>query len=552
MNPPDTGPVLLVAPWGPLHIATAPGGDLPKLSRRAQGMLVFLSQQPELRAERGELADLLWSDRSEAQARGSLRQELAVLRRVLPKAILQSDRQSVWLDPARVEVDDAGDGGFLQGFDLPSEGFEDWLRHMRSQASERGAAPAAARDETRRSCLAVLSFDDLDGGQDPFADGIVEEITCALSRARDFHVIARQSTAALGGATMEVAEAAARLGADYLVQGSVRRALDRVRIAVRLVRGHDAHTLWSERFDDRIDDLFDLQDRIAMQVAGQISPNVRNAEIERARAMPPQNRSAYDLVLLAYPRFWTLRPDDNLEAERLVSMALNHAAEYAPALALKAWILTQRVTDMWSRDPRGERARALDLAERALRHAGDHVPSLVATGAALAQAGTDPRRARLTIEHALRLDPNNAWGWLRMGWLHQFVGEGPEAINCFDRAERLSPLDPFLHEIHFGRAATLYRWYGENDRGIALIEDTLRRFPDVDWPHRMLAVAHARAGRIDRARAAAAELLRRVPQLSIAYLQESLPPIALAHSDDYMEMLRLSGIPETFGGEPSP
>ncbi|WP_209427887.1 hypothetical protein [Pararhodobacter sp. SW119] len=544
MNSGDFGPVLRVAPWGPLRIATAPGRDLPKLSRRAQGMLAFLSQQPGLRAERGELADLLWSNRSEAQARGSLRQELAVLRRVLPNGILQADRQSVWLEPARVEVDGAGDGDFLQGFDLPSEGFEDWLRRMRSRASQRVAAPVEAH-EMRRSCLAVLPFDDLDGAQDPFADGIVEEISGALSRARDFHVIARQSAAALGGEAMDVTEAAGRLEADYLLQGSVRRVGDRVRIAVQLVRGRDAHTLWSERFDDRIDDLFELQDRIAMQVAGQVSPSVRNAEIERARSTPPQNRSAYDLVLLAYPRFWTLRPDDNLEAERLVSMALNHAADYAPALALKAWILTQRVTDMWSHHPRGERARALDLAECALRHAGNHVPSLVAAGAALAQAGTDPRRARLTIEHALRLDPNNAWGWLRMGWLHQFVGEGPEAITCFDRAERLSPLDPFLHEIHFGRAATLYRCCGESERGIALIEDGLRRFPDIVWPYRMLAVAHARAGRIESARAAGAELLRRLPHLSIAYLHEALPPIALAATDGYMEMLRLSGIPET-------
>lgn len=198
------------------------------------------------------------------------------------------------------------------------------------------ASSAAARDETRRSGLAVLSFDDPDGAQDPFAHGIVEEITCDLSRSRDFHVIARQSAAALGDPSMDVAEAAARLGADYPVQGSVRRAGDHVRIAVRLVRGNDAHTLWSERFDDRIDDLFDLQDRIAMQVAGQTSPNVRNAEIERARATSPQNRLAYDLVLLACPPFWTLRPDDNLEAERLVSMALDHAADSLPASSASA------------------------------------------------------------------------------------------------------------------------------------------------------------------------------------------------------------------------
>jgi len=151
--------------------------------------------------------------------------------------------------------------------------------------------PARIPTRKERPSLAVLPFDELGAPDtDMFADGVVEEITSALSRVHEFHVVARQSAYALADRGVDALKAAARLGTDYLVEGSLRRAGDRVRISVQLIDGKSANTLWAHRFDDRLDDLFDLQDRIAAQVAGQISPNLRTAEIARASDRPPTGR----------------------------------------------------------------------------------------------------------------------------------------------------------------------------------------------------------------------------------------------------------------------
>ena len=528
---------------GPLCISNS-AGQIDALSRRAQAMLVYLACQPGMRAERGLLADLLWSDRGEVQARASLRQELAVLRKALPDGALDANRQWVWLDESHVQVDETGGPDFLQGFDLNSEGFEDWLRERRNTTPL--LTPAVALEPAgNRPAIAVLPFVELGvPDTDMFVDGVVEEITGALSRVDEFDVIARQSAYALQGAQLDVPQAAARLGAGYIVEGSVRRAGDRVRIAVQLVSGADGKTLWSERFDDRLDDLFDLQDRIAAQVAGQISPSLRQAEITRASSRAPQNRSAYDLLLTAYPNFWSLRQQDNARAGKILDQALALDPKFVPALALRAWVHAQQTTYMWAADPAAERALAIGIADKAAALVGDHAPSLTAIGGAYAQAGSDSALARTYIDRALSLDPNNAWAWIRKGWLHYYLQEAQPALTAFDRAERLSPLDPFAHNITFGRAAVSYRWMEDTQTGLQMIEDGLRRHPGVVWPLRMLAVGYVRAGNLPAARDTAARLMQHLPHLTVRYLKDALPPIANRVTEDYYQHLIAAGIPE--------
>mgnify|MGYP001971934523 CR=1 FL=1 len=529
---------------GPFRV-TSGGEIVPSLSRRGQGLLAFLARQPDMRAERGLLADLLWSDRAEAQARASLRQELTTLRQRLPEGAVQADRQAVWLDPGLIRVME-GPGTFLQGFDLPSEGFEDWLRAERSAHEDLPPAPADAKPpRASRPALAALPFTEIGvPPEDMFADGVVEEITGALGRVREFDVVARQSAFALGPGPVDARMAAETLGATYLVEGSIRRAADRVRISVQLVAGTNGRTLWSARFDDRLDDLFDLQDRIAAQVAGQLAPNLRLAEIDRAGARPPADRTAYDLMLTALPHFWTLRPEDNLRAIDLLGTAVDREPEFAYALALKGWAHAQQAVYMWARDPAAERATAFALADRAAELVGDHAPTLTAIGGVYGQAGDDRKLAETYITRALDLDPSNAWALIRKGWMHQYTGEVDAALETFDRGERLSPLDPFLHQIVFGRAATHYRWSEDPTEGLHMIEDGLLRFPGVHWPLRMVAVANVRLGRMDAARTAAARLMAHLPHLTIRYLKAGLPPIATHFNDDYFSALHAAGIPE--------
>jgi len=446
--------VLTLSFNGPFLAKSPESGPALGLSRRGQAILAYLACQKGMRAERGLLADLLWSDRAEEQARASLRQELAVLRKTLPEGAITADRQFVWLDEDRVAVT-GRDGGedFLQGFDLASEGFEDWLRQMRMLDAPPSATPTPPRPHDRPT-LAVLPFEELGAAEnDMFADGVVEEITGALSRVREFDVIARQSAFALQGEKIAVPEAAARLGADYIIEGSVRRSGGRVRLSVQLIDGAGGQNLWSERFDDRLDDIFDLQDRIAAQVAGQISPNLRAAEIARADRRQTGGRTAHELYLTAYPPFWNHDRDGNRTALQQLDRCLAVDPGHGPALALKAWCLAQEVAYMYTDDPDRDRALALSALETAKEHIADHAPSLTAIGAAVSLVTEDIEQANSFIDHALAVDPSNAWAWMRRGWARAYVGNLDEAIAALDHAEKLSPLDPFRFNFLLGKAA---------------------------------------------------------------------------------------------------
>ena len=522
---------------GPFRL-TEPGGHMiESLSRRGQAMLAYLACQPGKRAERGALADLLWSDRSEEQARASLRQELAVLRKVLPENLLQANRQSVWLDPELIETS-RDQNEFLQGFDLHSEGFEDWLRLERSRASflELQTRPIMPGRREEQPSLAVMPFEKLGANDhDMLAESVVEEITGALSRVQAFHVIARQSVVALKDQPFTVQQTSDMLGCDYLIEGSIRRLNDRIRISVQLVRGRDGHTLWTERFDDRIDDLFDLQDRIAAKVAGQISPHLRAAEIARAKRQPPDNRSAYELVLTALPHFWAHDSSENDRAIFLLNAALDKAPDYGVARAQRSWCFAHSCCYHWTMEPEKVRGTARTDFDAALPQVGDHAPALTALSATAALALKDFSTANDLAKRAISIDPNNAWAWLRLGWTSCYLGKPKEGLEQFDRAEALSPLDPFHFNIQFGRSACL-RVLKDFDGAIALIKEGLRAAPRAVWAYRMLFGTLWLKGDRDGAIVAGRKWLAAYPGLSKDILLEGLP--TWDHDPDYLALLK--------------
>lgn len=511
-------------------------GPVGKIGRRGQALLAYLALEPRRRASRSAAMTLLWGDRSDEQARASLRQELATLKKALPEGTLMADRTDIWLEDTALAP--GGSGEILAGLDLPGEAFEDWLRQARS-----GVAPVASASRGRPS-LAILPFVEMGAAEaDMFADGIVEEITGALSRVHEFHVIARQSAYAVETEALDSPEIAERLGVAYLVEGSVRRAGDRVRIAVQLVRGNDGHVLWSERFDDRLDDLFDLQDRIAARVAGQISPSVRMAEISRARSTPPADRSAYELVLSAIPHFWAHRKDDNRRAIRYLDEALARDPDYGWALAMKSWCHAQEAAYLWSDDPARDRRIAIEHAERAVPLAGDHAPTLAAICAGLSLTTDDQSRPKTFIDRALAIDPNSAWGWLRSGWLHCLFNQPGTALEHFARAEALSPLDPFLFNIRFGQANAMAE-LGRIDDAISLVREGLNMAPGVEWAYRMLAAYCGMKGDEAGASAALKRYLAAYPGITIAKMRAGMPPSIFLTQRAYFEGLRRAGVPE--------
>jgi TolB-like protein/DNA-binding SARP family transcriptional activator len=405
------------------------------------------------------------------------------------------------------------------------------------------AAPAARPRQV--PSVVVMPFDDLGSEQDDyFADGVVEEITSALSRIRDFFVIARQSAFTYKGHFVDVREVGRDLGVRYAVEGTVRRGGDRVRITVQLIETETGTQLWSDRYEDKTDDIFDLQDRIASHVAGAINPSIRASEIELAKQTRPENLQAYDLMLRALPHFWAHRKEDNQIALDLFGEALTRDPDYGVALAFKAWCHAQQACYLWADDPGEEREKAVAAAEQAALRVGDNATALTAIGATYSITTADYELAESFINRSLAIDPNNAWGWMRAGWLKALFDRDMEkAMDCFERALALSPFDPFRFNILFGMSV-VHQHRGDLKTAIELTKEGLRAGAGVTWAYRMLATYYARAGDQENAADALARFMQHYPGITMEKMRQGVPPGMVENQQEYFEGLRKAGIPE--------
>ncbi len=405
-------------------------------------------------------------------------------------------------------------------------------------------APPQARDRDQPGII-VMPFDNLSGEADGyFCDGVVEEITGALSRVKEFFVIARQSAFTYKGRFVDVREVGRQLGVHYVVEGTVRRGGDRLRISVQLVDAETRAQLWLDRYEGATTDVFDFQDRIAAQVAGAILPAVRNAEIAVAARKPPGNLRAHDLVLQAYPRIWSHDPQDNREAIALLDAAVAADPRCGRAHALLAWCHSQDVVYLWSTHPEASREAARRAVEAAADLIADDPTALAAVGAALSQCLSDQVRAASFIGSALALDPNNAWAWARYGWLCVYRLEPEEAIRGFERSMALSPLDPLAFNLRIGIAAAL-GCKGDYAGAAKLLREVTSRHPKVTWVYRMLAYTAALSGDLPAARDAVQRLLAANPNASIELMKSSHPSRhRAAVFEPMLEGWRLAGLPE--------
>ena len=364
--------------------------------------------------------------------------------------------------------------------------------------------------------IAVLPFDNMsaESGQDYLADGIVEAITAALSRIRSFFVIARSSAFTYKGRTVNVRDIGKELGVAYLIEGSVQKGGNRLRITVQLVETETGAHVWSSRYDGTVDDIFDLQDRITEQLAGAIQPSIRIAEIERSQRKRPQDLGSYDYTMRAMPHVWALEKDESTKALELLEKALAIDPEYPLALSLAGWCHAQRSVYNFVEDIAGSQAKARALAERAAELSGDD-PIILAVLGAIHTFVRNYGTARILLERALTLDPNSAWAWTRLGWVENYSDRPRDAITHFERALRLSPLDPmnFNNYVGFGSAHELL---GEYDKAAAMYRRALEERPNARWIYRHLAGALSGAGRVEEGKAALAEMLRSYPDLTIS------------------------------------
>jgi TolB-like protein len=394
--------------------------------------------------------------------------------------------------------------------------------------------------------IAVLPFQNLSGDpeQEYFADGMVEDIIAALSRVRWLFVIARTSSFTFKGRAVDVKQVARELGVRYVLEGSVRKAASRVRIAGQLIDASTGVHLWADRFEGALEDIFDLQDQVTESVVGAIGPRLEQAEIARAKRKPTESMDAYDYYLRGMASFdqWTREGID--EALRMFYRAIEIDPDFAAAHGAAARCYNLRKVSNWMSDREQEIGETARLARRAVALGGDDAAVLSAAGIALAYVGGGLDDGAAFIDRALTLNPNLALAWRHSGWVRVFLGEPDTAIEHVARSMCLSPLDP---QIALMQAATAHAHFfaGRYDMASSWAGTAVRDRPSYIAALRIAAASHALAGRLEQAQKAMARLRELDPALRVSNLRDRLGPY---RREEYVanleEGLRRAGLPE--------
>lgn len=398
--------------------------------------------------------------------------------------------------------------------------------------------------------LVVLPLRNLTGSRanDMLAEGFVDEIMAALSRASGFSVVSRRFTEAYDSNT-DARTIALELGARYMLAGSLRMSGDLIRVTLDLSHSQDRAQLWSERLDGRAADAFVLQEKVASLTAGTLHTVIRAAEIERAARKGESGLDAHDYILRALPAFWSHVQVANETSIALFERALALEPRNALAMAFKAWGLAQRVTYVWSSEPLEDAASALRLAETAAEIGPDDAMVLTAAGAAFSMLRPNQRRAFGLIRKALSIDSYLSWAWLRLGYAHVYAAQPTDAVASFERAIALSPLDPIKFNAYAGLGAAYFDLQ-DYARAQEHVTTALEHKPGLIWAQRLLATAAAHAGDLETAREAVARLRASSPGMSIARLRTALPHLSGDMLERYLRGLRMAGMPEE--AEPDP
>jgi len=414
-------------------------------------------------------------------------------------------------------------------------------------ASSRAAMPVRAPlPLPDKPSLAVLPFQNLTGDaeQEYFVDGMVEEITTAIARLPWLFVIARNSAFTYKGKPVDVKQVASELGVRYVLEGSVRKAGNRVRITGQLIDTTTGAHIWADRFDGALDDIFDLQDRVASNVVGVIEPKLQKSEIERVARKPAESLGAYDLYLRALEQYHKYIKEGFGEAVALLERALVIDPSYAPAAALIGWCrVFQR--EGWQLVSEAEAKEALRLARYAIEAGKDDPDVLWMAGHVILLFGGDVAGAAGAFDRALVLNPNSAHAWMARGLATYCQNRPDPAIEAFERAMRLSPLDPQSHMFTCGMAFA-HIAAGRYEEAMEWADRSLRELPRYRPSMYLKVIICAHVGRLEEAREWLGRLLKIMPGLTIAKYQAFFAAGWLPQHVEafYADGLRKAGLPE--------
>jgi TolB-like protein/Flp pilus assembly protein TadD len=503
------------------------GPDAIAVGPQVFDLLTYLLRNRERVVTKDDLIDAVWGGRIVSES--TLTSHINAVRRAIGDT---GEEQRLVRTIARKGYRFAGD--VREADDSERPGPEQHL----GQASQALALPD-------RPSIAVLPFLNLSGdpAQDYFADGVVEDIITALSRMRWLFVIARNSSFTYKGRAVDVKQVGRELGVGYVLEGSVRKAANRVRITGQLIDAAAGAHLWAERFEGTLDDIFELQDQMTTSVVGAIAPQLERAEIERAKRKPTASLSAYDFYLRGMAKLNLGTREAVDEALTVFAEAMRLDPEFASAYAMAAWCHFWRKVNGWMIDRPAEIAEGARLARRAAELGSDDAVALARSGHALGHLAGDLDGGIALLDRAKMLNPNLAAAWFLGGFARVWRGESDGAIEHFAQAMRLSPLDPEMYRMQAGMAAA-HLFAGRFDTASSWAEKAFRDLPSFLLVVGIIAASHALAGRTDEARRAMRHLRQLDPTLRISKIKDWLPIHRPEDLATFAEGLRRAGLPE--------
>ena len=357
-------------------------------------------------------------------------------------------------------------------------------------------------------------------------------------------MIARNSSFTYKGRAVDVKQVGRELGVRYLLEGSVRKSANRVRIAGQLIDASSGAHLWADRFEGALEDVFELQDQVTARVVGAIAPRLQQAEIARANRKPTASLEAYDLFLRGLGNVYKYGREGNKEALHCYYKAIELDPDFSTAHAAAAACFGNRKAFGWVIDREQEVAEARRLALRAVQLGKDDATVLSFAGYALAHVVRDLDDGAAFLDRALLINPNLASGWASNGWVKVWLGKPDRAIESFAHAMRLSPMDPTLYSMQHGMAHAHF-YAGRYEEALTWAKMALRELPDGYAALRIGAASCALAGRDEEAKRLMARLLEIDPALRVANLQNVLGPYRHPeHPAKYGDALRRAGLPE--------
>ncbi|MBI2736104.1 MAG: winged helix-turn-helix domain-containing protein [Rhodospirillales bacterium] len=451
---------------------------------------------------------------------------------------------------ARKAVGDSGQGQRLIRT-VSRKGLR-FIGDVRTQPQPAEPRPVADTDDLRRSlqpvlplperpAIAVLPFDNMSGEsqQEYFSDGISEDIITALSKLRWFFVAARNSSFIYKGKAVNIKQVGQELGVNYVVEGSVRKLGDRVRITAQLNDVTTGSHIWAERYDRNLADVFAVQDEITEAIVAAVEPQIYAAENFRARRKPPDRLDAWELVMRALSHYWRVTRQDNLIAQELLEKAVAIDPNYGQALGLLATSHTFSVHMGWA-----DKAIVAPIAERVALAAIKADAEDPWAHHALGCTHLFARRfddAVAEFELALRLNPNFSLAQCYFCVSLAYSGRWQEAEEAAARALRFSPRDP-LSALYHG-AASYAQFVGRNyDNAMQAARESIRLRGDFAGAHRVLVAAAGMAGQTAVAAAALQELRRVQPDVSLEWIATAMPIRLDADREHYLEGFRRAGL----------